>query len=86
MTAVLDFSLFLLGVSGILCLVRMIRGGSIADRAVAFDVLVLVIVTGIAVAAVRVGAGVFLDLLVVAALLGFVATGLVARFIERRSR
>jgi multicomponent Na+:H+ antiporter subunit F len=85
MTLAFDISLAILAVAGVLCLVRLVRGGLVADRIIAFDTLVLVIVTGIAVGAVRAGGGVFLDLLVVASLLGFVATGLVARYIERRT-
>jgi multisubunit Na+/H+ antiporter MnhF subunit len=44
----------------------------------------VVIVSGIAVHAARTGEGLYLDVLVVAALLGFVSTVTVARFIERR--
>lgn len=85
MTGMFDVSLAILAAAGVLCLVRLIRGGLVADRIIAFDTMVLIIVTGIAVGSVRAG-GVFLDLLVVAALLGFVATGFVARFIEREDR
>jgi multicomponent Na+:H+ antiporter subunit F len=81
-----DIALGILALAGVLCLARLMRGGLVADRIIAFDTLVLVIVTGIAVGAVRTGGGMFLDLLVVASLLGFVATGLVARYIERRGR
>ena len=84
MTLAFDVALAILAVAGVLCLARLIRGGLVADRIIALDTLVLVIVTGIAVGAVRAGGGVFLDLLVVAALLGFVATALVARYIEGR--
>lgn len=86
MTGMFDVSLAILVVAGALCLVRLIRGGLVADRIIAFETMVLIIVTGIAVGAVRAGGGVFLDLLVVASLLGFVATGFVARFIEREDR
>jgi multicomponent Na+:H+ antiporter subunit F len=84
MTVAFDIALALLAVAGVLCVARLVRGGLVADRIIALDTLVLVIVTGVAVGAVRAGGGVFLDLLVVAALLGFVATALVARYIEGR--
>jgi multicomponent Na+:H+ antiporter subunit F len=84
MTVAFDVALALLAVAGMLCVARLVRGGLVADRIIALDTLVLVIVTGIAVGAVRAGGGVFLDLLVVAALLGFVATAMVARYIEGR--
>lgn len=84
MTAVTTICLALLGTAAVLDLVRLIRGNSVADRIVALDTLLVVIVSGIAVYAARTGSGVFLDVLVVAALLGFVGTITVARFIERR--
>ncbi len=73
-----------IAVSGLLCLLRLVRGPSLADRIVALDALLIVIVSGIAVDAARTGEGTYLDVLVVAALLGFVGTVNVARFIERR--
>ncbi len=77
-------ALGLLAVAAALCLVRLVRGGSFPDRIVALDTLLVVVVCGIAVGAVRTGSGEFLDVLVVASLLGFTGTALVARFIERR--
>lgn len=83
MNAILDLSLAILAVAGVLCLARMVRGGLLADRIIALDTLVLMIVTGVAVGSVRAGGGVFLDVVVVVALLGFVATSLLARYLER---
>lgn len=71
-------------VAGLLCVLRLVRGPSLADRIVALDALLVVIVSGIAVDAARTGEGTYLEVLVVAALLGFVGTVNVARFIERR--
>ncbi|HUF83437.1 MAG TPA: monovalent cation/H+ antiporter complex subunit F [Acidimicrobiia bacterium] len=71
-------------VAAALCVARLVRPGSLADRIVALDTLLVVVVAGIAVQAARTRAGTFLDVLVVAALLGFVATVTVARYIERR--
>jgi multicomponent Na+:H+ antiporter subunit F len=71
-------------VAGLLCLFRLLRGPSLADRIVALDALLVVIVSGIAIDAARTGEGTYLEVLVVAALLGFVGTVNVARFIERR--
>lgn len=81
LTAVL---LGMLAVAGALCVVRLVRGDSLADRIVALDTLLVVVVGGIAVQAVRTGDGIYLDVMLVAALLGFTGTSLVARFIERR--
>ena len=79
-------SLAFLGVAALLCVVRLVRSESLVDRAVALDMLVVVVVSGIAADAVRRGSGIYLDVLVVAALLGFAGTALVAAFIERRMR
>jgi multicomponent Na+:H+ antiporter subunit F len=71
-----------LAVAGALCLTRLIRGPSLANRIVALDTLLVVLVTGIAVAAARSRDSEFLDVMLVAALLGFVGTVTVARAIE----
>jgi multicomponent Na+:H+ antiporter subunit F len=73
-----------LAVAAAFCVARLLRPGSIADRIVALDSLLIVMVGGIATHAFWTRSGVFLDVLVVAALLGFVGTVTVARFIERR--
>lgn len=84
MTVLMSVLLGLLTVGGGLCVVRLVRGASLADRIVALDTLLVIVVSGIAVQAVRSGDGMYLDVLLVAALLGFTGTSLVARFIERR--
>lgn len=85
MTVVLAVCLGMLAVAALLTLLRVVRRGtSLADRVVALDVFLMIIVTGIAVAAIRSDTAVFFDVLVVVSLLGFVSTILVARFIERR--
>jgi len=71
-----------LALSALLCLVRLVRGPSSANRIIALDTMLVVIVTGTAVAAARTGESSFLDVMVVAALLGFVGTVTVARAIE----
>jgi multicomponent Na+:H+ antiporter subunit F len=84
MTILYVLTFAMLAAAGLLCVVRMLRGRSFPDRAVALDTLLVVVVCGIAVDAARTGDGTYLDVLVVAALLGFTGTALVARFIERR--
>ena len=79
-----DLALAGLSVAALLCVLRLIRPGSLADRIVALDLLLVVVVSGIAILAARTGRGSYLDVLVVAALLGFVGTVTVGRFIERR--
>jgi multicomponent Na+:H+ antiporter subunit F len=84
MTPATDVAFAVLAASALLCTARLVRGPSLADRIVALDALLVVIVSGIAVQAARTGQGTYLDVLVVVALLGFVGSTTVARFIEHR--
>lgn len=73
-----------LGLAALAVLVRLVAGPSVPDRIVALDSLLYVAVIGLAVGAATSGDGSFLGVLVAAALLGFVGTATVARFVERR--
>lgn len=85
MTVVLTVCIGVLVVAGGLALVRvLLPGTSVADRVVALDLLLLLVVMGIAVFSIERDTGAFLDVLIVVSLLGFVGTVTVARFIERR--
>lgn len=77
-------ALTMLMVAAALCVIRLVRGGSVPDRIVALDTLLVVVVLGLAILAARTGEDTYLDAMVVAALLGFTGTSLVAKFIERR--
>lgn len=79
-----SIALAMLVAAAVLCTVRMVRPGSLADRIVALDSLLLVLASGLAVQAARTGDTVYLNVMVVVALLGFVGTSLVSLFIERR--
>lgn len=85
MNAVYTVSLLLLAVAGALCLVRVALGPSMAARIVASDTLVLVVVASLAVAAARSRSGLNASVLVVVALVGFLGTSFLARFIEKGS-
>lgn len=74
----------LITAAGALCAGRLLRSDTLADRVVALDLFLVIIVMGIAIGAVRTGDGRHLDLLVVTSLLGFVGTTIAARFIEQR--
>ena len=84
MSAVLVVCFAGLGLAAVLVLVRLLLGPSVPDRIVALDVLVQIIVAGIAVAAAVTRDGTYLSLLVAVSLLAFVGTVTVGRFIERR--
>lgn len=84
MTGVYAVSLLGLTVSGALMLVRLMRGPTAADRIVALDTLLLVVVGGVAVQIALLETPRYAGILVVVSLLAFVGTVTVARFIERR--
>lgn len=84
MTVVTGIAMAVLFVAALLCLSRLVRGRSTADRMVALDSLLLVVVSGVAVLAARTGSGAFLNVLLVGALVAFTGSVTVARFIERR--
>ncbi len=73
-----------LGLAAAATLYRLAVGPTVPDRVVALDALLYIVVIGIAVAAATSGDGSFLGVLVAAALLAFVGTTTVARFVERR--
>ena len=74
--------LALLALAACVIVARIVRPGSLADRAVAFDALASIIVCGVLVDAARTNDGLRLDLAVALGLLGFLTSVTVARFIE----
>lgn len=84
MTTVTAIGAMVLLVGGGCALVRLLRGPTLADRMVALDFLLLSIAAGIALNAAATGTGEFLDVMIIVALLGFIGSVTVARFIERR--
>lgn len=73
-----------LAIAALLCVRRIVAGESIADRVIALDTLLIVIVVGVGVSAARTGSGTYLDVLLLVALVAFIGTTSVGRFIERR--
>lgn len=61
---------------------RLLRGPTLADRIAALDVALISLMGAIAVDAASTGDTVYLDLLVVIAIVGFTATVAASRFIE----
>ena len=76
--------LAMLSIGALLTTVRLVLGPSLADRVVATDLLLTLLTCGAGVQAFRTGHGTFLGAMVVVAILGFLGTSMVARFIERR--
>lgn len=77
-------ALTLLVVAGAFFLYRLVSGPSVPDRVVALDGLLSVVVIGIIVAAARADSGISLSTVLVVALVGFVGTTALGRFVERR--
>ncbi len=65
---------------------RLLAGPSLADRVIGVDGMLVVGVSAIALRAMQTGEGAFLPVAVVASLVGFVGTAVVARFIEGQGR
>lgn len=75
----------LAGLAFVLALVRFVKGPSPADRVVAFDVLTIVSITGIVLAALAESRGIYLDVALVYALLSFLGVIVIARYLERNA-
>lgn len=68
----------------IFTLLRLVVGPTLADRVVALDLLGFVILSFIATNVVLTGESLFLDVLIVAAIVLFLGTVAFARYLERR--
>lgn len=78
----IGFWMVILGV--LLAFIRLARGPSLPDRVVALDMMTILIVGFCGLFAVFSGDAAFLDVAIVLALIGFLATVALARFAERR--
>lgn len=74
----------LLALAAILFVGRLAAGPSVADRVIAADGLLVTVMCGVLVAAADQDSAIGIDSVLVVALLGFVATGVLARYIEQR--
>lgn len=79
----LDILIALLAVSFLLCFVRLAKGPNVPNRTVAFDAIAVHAVGIIALIAMRGDAQSLLDVAIVTAILGFLGTTMLARYLER---
>lgn len=86
MTIVAAIAFTMLAIAAVLAVVRLVRPGTLPDRLLGLDLLVLITVASLGTHVVWTGSGAFLDVLVVAALLGFVGTVFIAGLIQDRPR
>jgi multicomponent Na+:H+ antiporter subunit F len=77
-------ALVLLGLALLLSLVRIVIGPSLSDRVLALDMLTVVAMGFIGAIAIRTGLWLYLDIAIALALLGFLATVALARYILLR--
>ena len=82
----IQISFVLVMAAVVLAFLRLLKGPSLPDRVVALDTMTVLIVTFCGLYALDTGSTAFLDVAVVLALIGFLATVALARFIERRVR
>lgn len=82
----LDAALLITAVAFALSLVRTVLGPTVADRAVAADLGLYAVVAAIALLAVRTGETAFIDVVLIATLLGFLASVALSVLVERRRR
>jgi len=81
LNGVLELGLVLLVLGMILCLIRLMRGPSLADRVTAADTLALEVIGLVIVLAIRFGTTIFFDAALVVAIVGFVSTVAFAQYI-----
>ena len=81
--ALIYLSAVIAGLAFLLVFWRFIKGPSPVDRVIAFDGLTIVSITGILLAALAEGRGIYLDVALVYALLSFLGVIVVARFLDR---
>lgn len=76
--------LAILSVAFLLTVYRVVKGPTLADRVVALDMLVGIVIGFIAIIAVKTGFTLYIDIAIALGLVGFLATVAFARFILSR--
>jgi multicomponent K+:H+ antiporter subunit F len=80
---VTDYCLLALAVSIALCLVRLVRGPSVPDRAIALDTIAINLLAVIVLLSIRYGTTAYFDAVLVIAVLGFLGTVAVGKYLLR---
>lgn len=78
-----NYCLLALAISIALCLVRLVRGPSVPDRAMALDTIAVNLVGVIALLCIRYDTVAYFDAVLVIAVLGFLGTVAIAKFMLR---
>lgn len=80
-----SIALVLLGLALLISVIRIVIGPTLADRVLALDLLTIVAMGFIGAVAIRTGLMLYLDIAIAIALLGFLATIALARYILSKS-
>lgn len=86
MTRILDVALVVVALAVLPAVYRICTGPRDADRAVAADVVFFAVIAVVALLGLRLGAGIALDVILVASVVGFLATMSLARLVTRGRR
>ena len=79
----LDVLIGILSISFLLCFIRLYIGPDVPNRTVAFDTIAVHAVGIVALFGVRIDAPALVDVAIVTAVLGFLGTTMLARYLER---
>jgi len=82
----MDVAFAILSAAFLLAFYRLVRGPTLPDRVVALDLITALAVGFISVYAVKTGQRAFLDVAIVLALIAFISTVALARYLERRAQ
>ena len=77
-------SYVVLSAAALLFMVRLLLGPSVPDRIMALDGLLVTVMCGVLTASADRGSAIGIDTVLVVALLGFIGTGVLARYVEER--
>jgi len=78
---VIDASMCILGISALLCLYRIIKGPTLADRIIALDAFCICVIAGISMYSLSVDTIDDLSVVLIIAILGFFGLVVVAKYI-----
>jgi multicomponent Na+:H+ antiporter subunit F len=84
MTSLIDIYLYILVGLSFLCLYRIIRGPSIADRMVGIDIFGILVVGICALLVIRTGRDFIIDIAITWAILSFIGTLTLAKYLSRK--
>ncbi|HEB29805.1 MAG TPA: cation:proton antiporter [Spirochaetes bacterium] len=84
MISIIDIFLYILTALGFICLFRVIRGPSIPDRMVAIDIFGILVVGICALMVIKTGRQFIIDIGITWAILSFIGTITLAKYLSRK--